>query len=222
MARWDETALMAYVDGELDAETARAIEASLPNDPEARALVAQYRLSATAAGRAFDGSLCLSVPPALLRAAGVGDTQPVQLAAERRIRRPGIASRRVWLPLAASLAAVAVGLAGYGVWKNQNAPTVHLAGSGPSLADQRFEGALLSALNQSDDHKSVTYTVPGAEHPGRVTLLGPVATPLGLPCRAFVDAPAQSDRPPMGGVACRAPDGSWNVLTSPIPPSSSR
>jgi hypothetical protein len=61
--------LMAYADGELDAETRRAIEAEMAADPEVAQEVERHRAMRTEVGGAFAGVLDEPVPDRLLRAA---------------------------------------------------------------------------------------------------------------------------------------------------------
>src|SRR5580704_16880462 len=63
--------LMAYVDGELDAEAAREVEALIAADPEARRTVAKYREAAAllraACAEGFYADGTVRVPPAPVR-----------------------------------------------------------------------------------------------------------------------------------------------------------
>ena len=108
MTGLNDSTLVAYVDGELDAEQARAVKAALTENPEARSRVEVFRETAALLQAAFDEPADEPVAPSLLRAA----------------RKPG-AMRRRWrvaLPLAASLAALAIGLGGgymTGVYRTQ-------------------------------------------------------------------------------------------------------
>ena len=61
--------LMAYADGELDAETRRALEAEMAVDPQLAQEVEQHRALRTEVGGAFAGVLEEPVPDRLLRAA---------------------------------------------------------------------------------------------------------------------------------------------------------
>jgi hypothetical protein len=61
--------LMAYADGELDAETRRAIEAEMAVDPQVAQEVERHRAMRAEVGGAFAGVLDEPVPDRLLRAA---------------------------------------------------------------------------------------------------------------------------------------------------------
>ena len=64
----DET-LMAYVDGELDAEARAAVDAAIATDPVVAQRVARQRALRTALRSAFDGVLAEPVPQSLVDAA---------------------------------------------------------------------------------------------------------------------------------------------------------
>src|SRR5215469_902680 len=100
----DQETLVAYVDKELPPAQAAAVEAALMQNAAAREIVRQLRLSAAATAHAFDAVLNEPVPDRLLLAAGVGGALPTS-------RRQHWSMRRA-LPLAAALAALAIGLAG--------------------------------------------------------------------------------------------------------------
>jgi hypothetical protein len=76
--------LMAYADGELDAETRRAIEAEMAADPEVAREVERHRAMRAEVGGAFAGVLDEPVPDRLLRAAKKSPTST------------GVQPRRQW------------------------------------------------------------------------------------------------------------------------------
>lgn len=136
MSRVDDVMLMAYVDGEIDAETAREIEAALAGDPVLAARVQYLRSSAMMARGAFAEVLHEPIPERLITALG-GSTAA---AAEHSQTSPDKADNvvplrapaRRWAPrraalgwaAAASIAALAVG---YGVGE-MRPQTTELAG----------------------------------------------------------------------------------------------
>src|SRR5688572_6752301 len=61
--------LMAYADGELDADTRRAIEAEMAVDPQVAQEVERHRALRAQVGGAFAGVLDEPMPDRLLRAA---------------------------------------------------------------------------------------------------------------------------------------------------------
>ena len=99
MKHLDDSTLVAYVDGELDAARAQEVDAALVLDPQLRSRVQIFRETSRALRTAFDGSSRETVSPRLAKALD----RP----------RPGVGGRwRLAVPLAASLAALTVGLGG--------------------------------------------------------------------------------------------------------------
>jgi anti-sigma factor RsiW len=92
--------LVAYVDGELDVARAQEVEAALDLDPELRSRVRIFRETSRVLRTALGGSSREAVSPRLAKALD----RP----------RPGVGGgrRRLAVPLAASLAALTVGLGG--------------------------------------------------------------------------------------------------------------
>ncbi len=220
----DPETLVAYVDKELTPEQAEAVEAALMHDAAARESVRLLRQSAAAAAHAFDGVLNQSLPGRLLLAAGVGAAEP--------LARPALAGRRTgpvrrmagWaLPLAASLAALALGLAGgyelRGTGDGGNGYTQASAAAADPLADA-FESTLLTALDHGRDGEGFAYagdaTGGKASDRGRIELGTQFTTGFGIDCREFrrteTRAGAESRS---GGLACRGADRSWSVMLLP-------
>src|SRR5882724_10316067 len=94
-----EEMLVAYVDGELDREAARRVEATLIGDADARQYVRELRESAALLQGAFHGKPETPVPARMLAT--------IDRAVASRRRRP---QWRMPMALAASLATVAIGL----------------------------------------------------------------------------------------------------------------
>ena len=101
MMQLDDSTLVSYVDGELDAELAREVEAAMALDPEAQSRVQVFRETSELLQAAIGGSAREAMPPALMKAPQVSKHKA------SRSRR-----WRIALPLAASLAAFAVSLGG--------------------------------------------------------------------------------------------------------------
>jgi anti-sigma factor RsiW len=97
MSELDENTLVAYVDGELDAASAREVEQALEASPVARNTVAKLRASAALVRAAFADALHEPPPPGLV----------AMLRAATPRRRP----RTYWLPIAASIALLIGGVA---------------------------------------------------------------------------------------------------------------
>src|SRR5260221_2133346 len=105
MMRLDDSTLVSFVDGELDAAAIREVALALESDPEAAEKVRQFRISAALVRTAFRDPQHLQVSPALARAI---EAWP-QLTPRAPPPRVG---RRFAIALAASVAgAVIVGFA---------------------------------------------------------------------------------------------------------------
>jgi hypothetical protein len=74
--KFSQEMLMAYADGELDAETRRAIEAEMAVDPQVAQEVERQRAMRAEVGAAFAGVLDEQVPDRLLRAATKSNAGP--------------------------------------------------------------------------------------------------------------------------------------------------
>lgn len=107
MVRIDDMLLMAYVDGELDAATAREIETALAGDPSMASRLAAFRGSAAAVRAAFADAMHEDPPERLIRALG-GVTAPGAVVPFR----PRQARRVVGWAMAASVAALVLGSGG--------------------------------------------------------------------------------------------------------------
>jgi anti-sigma factor RsiW len=119
--RIDDVMLMAYVDGEIDAATAREIERGLANDPAMAARVRALRDSATIARSAYAGALHEPVPD---RLTAIFSSAVVAAAASATAVKPALSASAKVVPLmarrpsrqlvgwamAASLAIAAVGV----------------------------------------------------------------------------------------------------------------
>jgi len=92
----DDNTLVAYVDGEIDAAGAAAVERRLRTDAGARNKVAALSQSAVMLRAAFNAALHESVPPRLLDV----------------LDRPAHQRRRIGVPVAAAIAGLVIGLAG--------------------------------------------------------------------------------------------------------------
>jgi hypothetical protein len=74
--KFSQEMLMAYADGELDAETRRAIEAEMAADPQVAQEIERQRALRAEVGAAFAGVLDEQVPDRLLRAATKATASP--------------------------------------------------------------------------------------------------------------------------------------------------
>ncbi|MEO5325685.1 anti-sigma factor [Mesorhizobium sp. CC13] len=200
---FDDETLMAFADGELDAETSARVEAAMETDDELVMRVASFIESRAQAAAALKPLIDEAVPEALTRAVEkmIEEKRASETAPARKdnVVAFGPAARPVrssWiLPLAASLAAAVFGLGGY-LAGQANAPQPSLAFA--AIADPEMLRVLDAAPSGSQS------TVAA----GAVKLVSSFRDGSGALCREFELAEAA------GGttvtVACRAQQ-SWSV-----------
>jgi hypothetical protein len=196
-----------------------AVEAALMHNGAGRETVRQLRLSDAAAAHAFDAALN-TLPDHLLLAAGAGEPPPIP---QMEPRRPGAPLRRL-LPLAATLAALAIGLAGgyelrargVGVAGPEGAQGYAPAAAPPTdLLAAAFESALLPALDDGAQGQALAYVGKAGER-GRIELGRRFVTGFSAECREFTRSESRDGvASRAGGLACRSADGSWSVMLMP-------
>lgn len=217
---FDDRTLMAFADGELDDETAAAVEKAMETDDDLAGRVALFLDTRVQAKDALRPLVEEPVPEALGRsvrrmvdAAKSGRMSPQEQDATTRIdaleatgRRAPPSPRGPWIvPLAASLAAIVFGLGGY------------LAGTGTRDAPQGFAVAGLSSPALSE----ALGRVPSGEESvlagsnDRLRAVASFRDANGALCREFeVDTAGGSS---VVSVACRA-DGAWSVRFAVVAP----
>jgi hypothetical protein len=221
----DPELLVAYVDKELPPAQMAAVEAALMHNGAARETVRQLRLSAAAAAHAYDAALN-ELPDRLLLAAKVGEPPPISQREPRLHMAPRrrVAPLRRLLPLAATLAALAIGLAGgyelrargVGVTGPEGAegyaPAVAPA---TDLLAAAFESALLPALDDGAEGQALAYAGKAGER-GRIELGRRFVTGFNVQCREFTRSESRDGvASRAGGLACRGADGGWSVMLLP-------
>jgi hypothetical protein len=196
-AHFSEETLMAFVDGELDGAAARAIEQAMMEDRALSRRVIDYWRSRRVAKTAMSDSEALAVPPALLAAVSElvrqSELAKAHVPANENPRRYA----SLLVPLAASLAVIAAGSAGY------------IAGS---ITDSG-RSAGMNLFAQLDSHpvaNVLSHTPSGREETvgdGQVRVTATYRTEDKLLCREF------TFKAPTGranAVSCRAGD-EWKV-----------
>lgn len=207
---WVESLLVAYVDNQLEPDQMAAVEATLRDDPEARAIVAVLRRSADAVRTAYDQPLHEPVPERLL--AAIGTAEPAAATNVVPLRRPSsLPSRQMLMALAASVVALAVGF-GTGFMQGKSDAGFTVAGKTP----ERFEVALRRVLDQDQPGAQLSYEDDATGAVETVTIVGKVANGVSDDCREFRhdSAGATVSR----GLACRSGSGDWSFLTLPADP----
>src|SRR5207248_6852266 len=194
--------LVAYVDNELPPEQMAAVQAALAYDPAARDIVYRLRISARIAKTISFDALDEPVPANLVIAAR-GRRQPVA----------GRGHVRWLLPLAASILALAIGLGGGYIYRDQAGGYVAASAESVDPLVASFEATLQGALESgAAAGKSFAYDSPGVGQ-GKVTLGPSFTTSCNRDCRDFSrEETRASTRSTGDGLACRAPDGSWSIM----------
>jgi anti-sigma factor RsiW len=126
MRELDNSILVAYVDGELDAETEREVAAAIAADSHAQDKVRAFRESNRIVQAAFQEPAEESAPAPLMAAAGPPGP-----------KHGGVREWRFALPLAASLAILAVGL-GAGLGTGYMAGTYRADDAAPVAAKNKW------------------------------------------------------------------------------------
>ncbi|MFP5374898.1 MAG: hypothetical protein ACLGHW_08385 [Gammaproteobacteria bacterium] len=189
---------MAYVDGELDAEAAAAVERALRADPTVADAITRARALRERLRHAYDPVLDEALPQRLQALAGPPQARPRSgpaPAAARRGRRPRRAAGgwrgRHWAAMAACLL---LGLLLAPRLQQALAPAQLQATADGLVAGGRLADALetgLAADAADGDRIRLGLSFRGGD---------------GRYCRSFVLA----DRS-LAGLACRATDGNWRV-----------
>lgn len=224
MITLDEGTLIAYVDGELDTQTAREVEAKLSNDESARKYVEHLRALAALTRIAFNDTLHEAVPQRLKDAAmgrtvdapaqshpqaGAGNVvsfAPKPQSTARRMMPHGLAA-------AAAVAGLVLGLGG-GVQYSENSASKSLQLAALSL--QQDQSAMNQALNQALEinvsGNAYTWNNPDS---GRSAAFTPVRTyqdKAGKFCREYRKDVTSSDQTDTTfGLACRDETGTWKT-----------
>ncbi|WP_395676559.1 anti-sigma factor family protein [Inquilinus sp.] len=209
---FDDRTLMAFADGELDDETAVAVEQAMATDDDLAGRVALFLDTRIQAKDALRPLVEEPVPEALDRsvrqmveaAKSKRGAPAAAIATAGRTRRS--VPRRPWLvPLAASLAAIVFGLGGYlfglgGRDAPQGLAVAGLASPALSQALGRLPSGQDTALAGSGD---------------RLRAVASFRDGAGVLCREFeVDTAAGSS---VVSVACRA-HGAWSVRFAVVAP----
>lgn len=233
LSQQDLEMLMAYADGELDAEDAAEVEALLSVDPEARATVARFLADGPMLRAAFgreDGqaegplspadadAVTQDAAPAERRGAvGPGDLAGFARGRNRRDRRRAAGAGggfRVGFPaIAASLALLVSGVAA-GFLAGQSLPGDDTAAATQAaIAElaQTQRQALAAALEQLPNGQTNTWRVADGSAGGSITPTVTYVAEDGAFCREVeTEADILGRSHTAVGIACRE-DGQWRV-----------
>jgi hypothetical protein len=190
--------LMAYADGELDAETRQAIEAEMAVDPQVAQEVARHRALRLKLRSALGDVIHETVPDRLINAARTSPAgtraQVTDIAAARATRKAPEKRRWSWPEWGAIAASLMLGVLGGRAALIGNSADAIVAENGRMIAG----GELASALN---DRPSGTQ-----DGGGKVHVSASFRAKDGDYCRTF----AVKEDAALAGLACNDA-GKWNV-----------
>lgn len=194
--KFSPSILMAYADGELDAQTRLAVEAEMAVDPQIAQEIARHRELQTNLGSAFGGVLRETVPERLLataRTAPAGESSKVTEIARAKAAREDAAKRRwSWPEWSAIAASLLIGvIVARATWTTGAEDSI-VAENGRMIAS----GALASALTHQ----------PGGAHDTAVQIGISFRAKSGEYCRTFAVREADA----LAGFACREAQN-WRV-----------
>ena len=218
----DLETLMAYADGELDAEGVRHVEAHLAKDAGAAKTVRELRQGAALVRGAYQGPLREKVPEALkarIDAMLDAAAEAKRVAAFPPRARLAQWSTRVPVALAASVAALAVGfLIIYQVldWRLGNEMArleILRAQDQKMLAD-----AVAQALERQVSGAALEWRNPQSGNRGAVTPVRTFRNADGQWCREYSETAIFGERVEnWRGIACRDTAGAWRDRVRYLP-----
>lgn len=219
MMNLDESTLIAYVDGELDAETAREVEAKLGGDPEAQLFVERLRELASLSRVAFNDTLHEPVPQHLRDAIMdklAEQSQDQAASAGENVVAFQPRAQANWakgLPIAAAFAGLLLGLGGGFQYSETSTQKAMQLASMSMMQDQAaMDTALNNALEVNLSGNELAWRNPDS---GRSATFTPVRTYQdkdGKYCREYrKDVLSDGEKETTFGLACRTDEGTWKT-----------
>ena len=199
--------IMQYCDGVLPAREAAMVAEEIARDPDAARLAAEMSAGANAARNAWSKLDSGPVPFELARRVAQSAREPVR-------QRPAAASVVDWRIAASLVVGVALGMLGLMLTQHDGDQGLRLAGSqgiqeeASVGADPSWQPALMTALAKDPQTTSVTFGASGTENTVRVARW--FDTETGLRCAEFAKSTGGAVN--AGGIACKKPDGGWDVI----------
>lgn len=196
--KFADDVLMAYADGELDEETARAVEAAMQTDADVARRIAEHRALRTEVGAAFGGILDEPIPERLREAA---NAQPRNAAvarlAEAREAKARAGERKwSWKQWTAIAASVLLGVfVGRTILDAPQSDLFVASGAG-LIASGDLEDALSNQIGGPPNERA------------RVAITATFVAKSGVYCRTF----NAKGRERIAGVACRE-GAEWRLHT---------
>jgi surface antigen len=213
----EDERLVAYVDGELDAAAARAVEAAVAADPKLAKTVAALRSEVALIRAAYQEPLRAEVPERLVTAVDAAFTgrqaersTPAGDAARAWFRHPAFGA------IAASIVAVVAGLAGANYFAERGVEREIARLEVLRLADQEMiEAAVAVALETHVSGQPARWHNPDSGSKGSVEPLRTFKISTGQWCREYAQATDlrgwQERRVTLRAIACREAGGHWKT-----------
>ncbi len=210
MTSFDDATLVAYVDDELDAEAAAAVEEAMKSDAGLDRMVRALRADTDLVRAAFEPMLHHQLPP--LRIEGEGARTTMLPAAQRPPQRTSVPRRAAWhMAMAAGLAGIIFGAS----MVHLTAPTVE---GQPQIhqavkTDRQVEmAALVNLLENQLSGTTADWHNDDTGNSGTITVVRTFQTAQGQYCREFT-ATSMLDNVPatVTGIACREDQAQWRT-----------
>ena len=216
-----EERLVAYVDGELDAAAARAVEAAMAADPKLAETVVALRSEVALIRAAYQEPLRAEVPERLVAAvdaAFAGRHAGRSGPAGGARRAPGRALFRhpAFGAIAASIVAVVVGLAGANYFAERSVEREVVRLAALRATDQEMiEAAVSMALENHVSGQPARWYNPDSGSNGSVEPLRTFKISTGQWCREYAHAVDlrgwQERQVTLRAIACREAGGRWKT-----------
>jgi hypothetical protein len=200
--------IMQYCDGVLPAREAALVADEIARDPEAARLAAEMSAGANAARTAWGDVDSGPVPFELARRVTQSAREPIQG------RRSAVTVD--WRMAASLVVGIALGMLALLVAQHGGDQGLRLAGSERlqnevQVSQADWQPALMSALTKDPETASIAFNDASGESAIHVARW--FNTAAGLRCAEF--AKSTSGAVTAGGIACRKPDGGWDVIEQP-------
>ena len=213
VTKFDDATLAAYVDGEVDDETAREVELALERDTESQAFVRGVRESTALVRVALNEALHKPVPERILAVLEApADTRRGRLRGAAP-RRAALVEWRFALPLAAAFVTLMIGLGGGYVianWRtDQNAL---VAERSRALVQTMVQRMVAEALENELSGSTVNWNDPGTGASVSVTPVRTYRHKNGQFCREFrLEMTRMGVLRTRHGLSCRSSKGVWET-----------
>ncbi|CCQ73344.1 RT0821/Lpp0805 family surface protein [Magnetospira sp. QH-2] len=210
----DDSLLVAYVDGELDSNTIREVEAALATDPEARQMVRALRESASMLQAAMNDPLHEAVPDRLLVALEQPHAAPIMPTGTPPALRSANDNWRIPSAVAAMALLLFVGLGSgwYAADLRDESMAARLAALEHQDARLR-EQARLQILETMVSGQSGEWYNPDSGNRGTISPVRTYKDKKDRYCREFREQlDVDGRRETLFGVACREKESGWTPI----------